>query len=293
MKKIIAIVCHRVTNPLVHTVKYLSTFENNTIVLHVDSKANKKDFEFLKSKNTFFTDERVNITWGGVSQVMATLELMRFSKSFSYDYFFLISGDDIPAMSNEKVDSYLYSNYGKEFIHYQDDRNGYVNPDDRIKFIYPGCFYKRELSLLDRIKRKFFHKTKRIFYYNNLYAENSHRLPTFYKGTNWFTLTKSSIDFILDYVDSNNLYLEVFRNSLCADEVFFHSILKVSGSISFYNNSNAKNNALRYIDWDSGPQYPRVLDDSDMEKIINSNSFFARKVGKNADEEFMMNCINH
>ena len=35
---------------------------------------------------------------------------------------------------------------------------------------------------------------------------------------------------------------------------------------------------LRYIDWDSGPDYPRTLDESDFDKMKQSGMLFARKM---------------
>ena len=35
--------------------------------------------------------------------------------------------------------------------------------------------------------------------------------------------------------------------------------------------------ALRYIDWSTGPNYPRILDESDFIKIKDSNCLFGRK----------------
>ncbi|EPJ5820036.1 beta-1,6-N-acetylglucosaminyltransferase, partial [Klebsiella pneumoniae] len=47
------------------------------------------------------------------------------------------------------------------------------------------------------------------------------------------------------------------------------------------------NNALRYTDWTTGPQYPRLLDSSDLEKINNTFCFFARKINDSIDcQEF-------
>ena len=45
--------------------------------------------------------------------------------------------------------------------------------------------------------------------------------------------------------------------------------------------------ALRYIDWQSGPDYPKVLNDQDVNKMKNSPSFFDRKVKPDATKEFM------
>ncbi len=36
--------------------------------------------------------------------------------------------------------------------------------------------------------------------------------------------------------------------------------------------------SLRYIDWETGPEFPKLLDNSDFKKLMNSNALFARKI---------------
>ena len=291
MKKIIAVVCHQVTKPLIHTVTYLSTYNENTIIIHVDKKSNFEDFEFLNLPNVIFIEDRVDVRWGTVTQINATLKLMECANTYQYDYFFLISGDDIPAMSNARINELLSSHDGEEFIHYQDQRNSYVDPVLRVKYLYPAVFFNRDSSLANSLLRNLFKLTKDFFYLNKKYIKNKNNLPKVYKSTNWFTLTKPSVEFIIEYLMNNPSFISLFDKSLCADEVFFHTILKLNKSIKIYENIYSMNNALRYIDWVSGPQYPKVLTENDSDKIIRSNCFFARKIDADADDEFMNTLI--
>lgn len=111
-----------------------------------------------------------------------------------------------------------------------------------------------------------------------------------YKGTQWFGITNELKKYILNYINENEKYLRAFEPSYCSDEVFFHTIIfnsKFKENIYDYNkkmNSNTSNicfNALRYIDWRSGAEYPRILDESDFNKIKDSNCLFGRKFDEN------------
>ncbi|MGA7586734.1 MAG: beta-1,6-N-acetylglucosaminyltransferase [Rouxiella badensis] len=291
MKKIIAIVCHKVTAPLIHTIEYLSSYDNNSLILHVDAKSNINDFHFLEKKNVRLVKERVDVQWGRFSQIEATLRLMKSSIGTDYAYFFLISGDDIPVMSNQDMDELLVGNIGKEFIHYQDSRNSFVDPTERVRFVYPEAFYERKSTVAGKLIRKFHKLFKNQFFINKKYTSHQNQFPKLYKGTNWFTLTRESVEFIINYVEQNKKLVDAFSSSLCADEVFFHSILKTKSDINIYHDPLAINNALRYIDWVTGPEYPRILNDSDRDKIIKSGALFARKVGADADKNFMNSFI--
>ncbi|MBC2659832.1 core-2/I-branching enzyme [Pseudomonas sp. MSSRFD41] len=287
MNKILAITCHQITNPLIHTINYFSSFKNNTILIHVDKKSQISEFESLKKDNVILIDDRVDIKWGSVSQIEATINLMKESKKHDHDYFFLLSGDDIPIQSENRINGFLKHNSGYNFIHYQDERTTYIDPHQRVKYRYTEYFFSRKTDLKSRITRALHRSTRDLLFKNNQYTENLHRTPELYKGTNWFGLTENTVRYVLDFIDSNDWYLPMFEESICADEVFFHTIIKTSEKNLVYENKELRSNALRYIDWVSGPQYPKILDATDFEKIIKSHMFFARKIEKNATKEFM------
>ena len=81
-----------------------------------------------------------------------------------------------------------------------------------------------------------------------------------------------------------------FQKSYCGDEVYFHTIIYNS---PFKENLNLDYGltppemALRYIDWKTGPDYPRILDDMDFDRMQKSNTLFARKVKKNISFELL------
>ncbi|WP_303011471.1 beta-1,6-N-acetylglucosaminyltransferase, partial [Rodentibacter pneumotropicus] len=141
MKKIFSIICHEITNSLEFTVNYLSKDKNSIVLIHVDKKSDISTFLHLEGENVLLVKERVNVTWGHISVADAVLALFYESMKYNYDYFFLLSGNDILIKPLEDLDNFLQDNKGKEFIHYQDDRDVYIDPVERVKYIYPDCFY--------------------------------------------------------------------------------------------------------------------------------------------------------
>lgn len=72
--------------------------------------------------------------------------------------------------------------------------------------------------------------------------------------------------------------MKAFEYSLCGDELFFQSIIMDS---QFKNNIYKSN--LRYIDWTTGPDFPRVLCEKDYNKILESDCLFGRKFSDELD----------
>ncbi|EMO0471167.1 core-2/I-branching enzyme [Pluralibacter gergoviae] len=290
MNKVFAITCHKVTKALIFTVSYLSKFKENIIIIHVDKKSKMEEFKFLECDNVIFIKERENIFWGSISQIKATISLLQYSLLFNFEYFFLLSGDDVPVASNEIMNNFLKKNFGMDFFHFQDKRNNYVNPVFRVKYNYLNIHFMRRTSIVHKVGRRL-HQVFKILFINRNYTKNAYRLPVLYKGVNWFGATKSSVEYILNYINENPWYLALFRKSLCADEVFFHSIINTNVNSVFYFNNDSLNNALRYIDWHSGPEYPKILNNDDFFSIIKQQVFFARKISDTFDLKMIENHI--
>lgn len=282
MRKIFCITCHKVTAPLKMTINYLSSFKNNEILIHVDGKFNLDDFLFLESNNVTLLNERVDVSWGGVSQIKATLLLLERAIAVGFDYLFFLSGDDLPCMSDNKVNLLLSEIGYKNLIHFQDERSNYVDPVERVKYNYPSYFFSKEKTLLTKVKKKLFLMFKLLFI-NKEYATSVSKGVVFYKGTNWFSFNHKTVCEVMSFVNGNDWFLSLFERSLCGDEVFFHTILKFIGISDIYHDPSKPNDALRYMDWNTGPDHPRILDNTDIDKINKSECIFARKFSDSAD----------
>jgi hypothetical protein len=109
---------------------------------------------------------------------------------------------------------------------------------------------------------------------------NVKMVPVLFKGSQWFSIRQSTINVIFDYIEENSEYMDFFRHSFCSDEIFFHTIImnnkeKLKVNITLEKNIPLK--AKRYIDWQSGPEYPKNLMASDFDNIKSSGCLFARK----------------
>ncbi|MCC3719625.1 beta-1,6-N-acetylglucosaminyltransferase [Rouxiella badensis] len=286
MKKAFLICAHRPSRALSWCVEYLSSFDENIIIIHYDKKSNINDIKELNKDNVFFTSNRVDVTWGGVSQIYATLQLLREALRYEFQYCFFISGEDVPAVSNEKINAILTEGNGANFIHYQDERNNFIDPYERCIYAYPAIFFSRKNDFISKVIKKSYKFIKPIFFKNKSFVKlmKDGYIPKLYKGTNWFSLTYETTSWLISELDNNPYYLKAFDYSLCADEVFFHSLLKTKDNLSLYHDTSKINDCLRYIDWKTGPQFPKLLNISDIESIRASDTFFCRKVDERMND---------
>jgi hypothetical protein len=101
---------------------------------------------------------------------------------------------------------------------------------------------------------------------------------TFYGGANWFNLSDHCISAMFCYLHQHPEYLERYKHTRCADEIFFQTLLMQVGL-----GDRLIDSSLRYIDWRSGPEYPRTLRLQDYDQMTQSAMLFARKIDERVD----------
>lgn len=274
MKIAYCIVCHKYTPVLRELVALVGG--SNDIYLHVDAKSEIGAFGELADMVNF-VEPRVNVTWGSYSQIEATLRLLDATTARECDYIALISGDTLPLRSDADIKRYLWANRGREFVYELPLQSRHP---DRVHYKYPAE-NPRERSFALRVWRGV-QKRLRLFPRNKYFDS----LPPLSFGSNWFVITPEFRDYIFSFLGSNPEYTEAFRHSHCGDELFFATLIDQS---PFAERRDPRR--YIYVDWETGPQYPRTLDESDFERLGEAaekdndreHFLFARKFGDTLD----------
>ncbi len=71
---------------------------------------------------------------GGYSQVAATIELLKTASANCFDYFFLISGDDLPCKTNKDINDFLNEIENKNIVHFDFRKSGMLEGESRVKY---------------------------------------------------------------------------------------------------------------------------------------------------------------
>jgi hypothetical protein len=284
MQHVILIICHERTNALESTLEMVSTSKNTKAYIHVDKKVSLENFGFIHEyDNCELLLERSVVNWGDYSQIKCMVKLLDYiNNNVAFDYVSVISGDDFLYRGLEKFNSFLLKNKGCEFIG-TTSLSGVDNRHiKRYLHYYPHWFFFRQKSLYLKVAKKIYSYMISLGLFRN---KIERPFPIMYKGSNWFTITKKCNSYILGFVKSNPSYGDFFKSSFCCDEVFFQSIIfnsefKVITNI--YLNSDLDDNeaSLRQIDWETGPEYPKVYSLNNILKIKPLNTFILRKVNK-------------
>lgn len=247
------------------------------LYIHIDTKSTINKEELISKYPNVKFYSKYNIIWSGYTQILCPLFLFREASKNKYQYYILISAQDIPLISNEAIKRRL-----------KEEDTSYVVSDklplpqwkfnggfDRVQLFWESDVVGN--SLWDKLKRKVICNIKKNQRKYNL-RRPLYKGVEYYGGSTWVILRYDAMEYLLNFINKNPKYLKTFKYSYCADELWLQTIL---GTFD----CKTKNEHITYLDWFTGPEYPRTLRIDDYDAIINSPHFFARKFDIDVDKE--------
>ena len=277
MKQAVLITAYRSFD---HLIELISFFDDDFyIYIHIDKKnrPQKTLINTIRSlKNVVFISSKYKIYWGGLNHLKCYLLLSEEAlKKPDIVYFHLISGQDFPIKSLSHFKNIIKEDNLKDYMEFfklptpvWKNQNGGL---DRIEYynlfdVINAKKYIKWLWLLVRIQ-------KRIRFSRPV----STSIGELYGGFTWWSLTRNTLQFVIDYTKEKPYFINRMKHTFCPEEMYFQTVIMNSEYAK-----NVVNDNLRYIDWnpDRTGKYetsPAVLDITDFEKVKNSNKLFARK----------------
>jgi hypothetical protein len=278
--------------------------ENFHFFIHVDGKSDITEFlKYPYPENTHFLKERFNVVHEGFALVEAMIQLLKEAQqNIEIDYFFFLSGWDYPIKSKEYIYNFLKQSYPSNFMSFYPLVGNADFVDNIRKFFFIdfiGRFprlIQKPLKLLQRVVASV--PVNRTF------------LPgiTPFRGSAWFCLNRLSVLYILNFLQKENAesYISYFRNSSCADEMFFHTLILNSSYAHYCHRyqeyarnkflhpmKNENKAYLHYIDWDQKRENPAQFTLRDFESLSKTNALFARKFNEKKSAEVLAAIDQH
>ena len=234
--------------------------------LHFDAKSNIKVEDYSIIPNILVLSERINVKWGGFSQVEATLLLLKKAFENPHNTFFhLISGEDCVLKPFYKISKRMCITTPEIYI----DLRYSLKHRHRTRFwaihantVWQRSFWGKVLTkvnvLLDKILP--LPQTDRLLY--SVY------------GSSWFSINRLGLELLLKQIDSNTICF--FEKKLCPDEHFFQYILE-RFNLKQYNQYDNK----RFIDLPDNQNHPRYIELDELKELAKQDYWMARKVKEN------------
>lgn len=254
--------------------KLVSLFpaEHFNIYIHLN-RIGEIDFsEFIndtKNLKNVYVYSHFKIRWGGVNHLKSLLFLSEIALQDSSNYFYhYITGQDLPV---KPISFFLNElDTSKDYLQTVPYPVSYLPGGAKDWFEYYLFYdlldsrrYLKYIKLLKNIQKKF--RIKRDF--NNFFEKK-------YYGSTYWSLTRPTLQYIIDYTKNKPSFLKRLRYTFCAEEIYVSSIV-----LNSPYSSNVINNNLRFIQWEKSGKggSPKFLDELDFDEIFLSDKIFARK----------------
>ena len=252
--------------------------DRNDIYIHMDAKCQDyipAEAEQMLSHSSVYHIKRQKVTWGGYSMIQVEIKLIEKATSIGkYQYYHLLSGQDLPIKSQNYIHDFFDSNNGKEFVL---SRFPVFSHPLRVSFYH--LFQERLGRKQDIFLNRLFLKCQKLV------GIKRNRHVSFFKGPQWFSIT----DEFARYVVSQKKWVNnVFRFTFCCDEVFLQTLLMNSPykcKRYWVPADGYMHSIMRLIDWERGKPY--IFRMSDIDEIKNSDMLFCRKFDSDIDSDII------
>lgn len=259
--------------------------EKFEVFIHFDKKTTLSvEYKQLLNDLSIHYISEIDVKWGTWTVVEATKRLMELAMNNSeIDYIHLISGQDYPILSAEEI----YNFYeGCTDINLK-----IFKAKDIVKSGEPILLWSKYYYDYSKINRKsFFGKTyhRLSIIWQTFLRVDKFKMIGFedeiLHGSNWAGLPRDAVEFLLESISTDSIYLRLFENSFCPDEFWMQTIL---GNSDTFKDRITHNN-YRYINWERKyNSYPAILDVDDYKSVMDSGAHFARKLSSEHSAELM------
>ncbi len=268
MKQVFLICAHKDIDQLNALVAALSD-PDFTVYVHLDRKSALDPGALHRAAR--LVSPRIDVRWGGFSQVQATLVSLRqiLREQPDFDKVVFLSAQDFPLLPNALLKRELLRLRDHELLETAPIRPGGWNVAFRYQFYYReggGRLERLACGLANRVLRA----TGRRRSMPDGFVPHG--------GSSWWALSRDCVAEVLRLADAHPRLMRFLRTVQCPDEMLFQTLVMGSRFADRVLSDN-----YRYVQWpEQGARNPKVLDAGDFERIRASNAHFCRKLDSQA-----------
>ena len=270
------------------------------VYIHIDNRRDIKPFieimSSVKNQHITFISERVKIKWGGYSQVVSLINLLKEIRASTkeYDRVVCLSGTDYPAKSIETIEN-TFNNNNAKFMNVCKVTGNKKQSWRIVRYwtfdintsVFLSKMYK---GLYNRIISQFIYK---IGITKPEYVMIDGKRSNIYFGSDYWSLTYKCCMYVLDCIERNNNLERYFKTSFVPSELMIQTIVGNSKYIDELNVLECSSDgliayedlcALHYEIYD---KKIKVFTMRDYEAIKESGKLFFRKAYTGISDELL------
>ena len=272
------IVAHKNPNQLLRLVnQFDSEYFHNFV--HIDSKLDISQYSAIVSHRNVTMLPRISVVWAGFSFVKVVIDaLTQITKGKEqgkdhYQYFNVMSGMDFPLRPTRELHDFLEESYRqgpKEFFEICDLSE------------WPAKHRYERYHLSDwTIKGRYFTERVINWFIPKRKFWGGRMEPYGYSA--WFTASDRFVEYALKFFEENPGYISFLKTTWNPDEFTFCSLVMNSP----FKGKVTSDGNLRLIDWSEGKAHPKLFKAGDLDQLVSSGKFLARKFDESVDKKIL------
>ncbi len=271
---------YRLPGQLIRLVEQLDE-PSTYFVISVDRGTDQATFDTIRGalaqRRNIHILPRHSSAYRGFGHVRSTLRGIEYllNTGIGFDYLSVLTGQDLPIKTNEKIRERLASANGHGFMEH------FTLPDPR----WSGGGLNRFSSVFLHTHRGNWSIGRRRFF--GLIPKGFPFEQTPYGGSGYWTLSHDHVAYINEFVRRNPKFVRFFRTTDMPDETFFHTIIMNSPFAG-----DIVSDDLRHIDWSDRSELPRIMRMTDLATLAHTEDLFARKFDVEVDADVYSAVIN-
>ncbi|TVT38987.1 beta-1,6-N-acetylglucosaminyltransferase [Hymenobacter setariae] len=299
------ILAHKNPAQVARLIQALST-DTSRFYIHVDKNTDIHPFERLLEpiKSVSFVHSREKGTWGDLGIVKATIHaLQQIVADQRTGYCVLLSGQDYPIKSTDKIAQYLTRNQGINFMNTTPLPSSKWNRGgmDRIEYYKFNLSEKRgdyvilpPLLTADFLQNRSYYTStikQLLRRKTNPWAILKKRhFPGYLRpfcGDQWWTIPVETAHKLLRFLEDHPDYFRYHQHTLLPDEIAIQSVIR---HLFGAEDKMAIRPTVTYINWErQGVTLPVTFDHNDIQELLNQpeEMLFARKFDMETDAKIL------
>ena len=276
MKHAYMIMAHNQEQLLIKLIEMLDDVDND-IYIHLDKKSNisSKHLSIVAQKARVIFTKRINVEWGGYSQIEATIILLKEALKSKHIYYHMLAGVDLPIKNIHEINAFYNKNSGKQFIRFFSEKKANEEYNKRYGFknIFRDKFGKR--NSVWKVLNKVTFTAQKI-----LNIRDGSLDEKFFLGASSWDITE---ELAKDIIKHEKEIEKSYKWTSCCDEVFLQTFIYKTKYweqlwVPYSKEGNGMMANMRFIDFaDEHRGSPHTIQKNDIEMLMESGLNFARK----------------
>ena len=285
MKHAIIVFVHQLPEQLNLFLEQILTDTSMDIYIHINKKYDSLRKDIIKNDRIVISKNNIEVDWAGSKLLQAVLNMLREVRATGKEYgqILIATGQDM--LIRKGIDEFLTENCKEVFL------EAYEEDNKRRAFLlhkWPKCYRRRidfklhPTKIMRRLRLELFQLG---LPYAKKKVEYDVSKVVFYRNWFWGAIPVDVVDYILEFLDKNPTFWDIYQDSLAADEGFVVTVLMMSPyKDRIHYKENGRSESLTHITSRSNG-HPLIITKADIEALDKSPLFFSRKFDIRVDRE--------